>query len=121
MYADGHIPMGLVGSHLLQQLQDGRDGVRDTMVGPVDIVQLSQGTTPLRDKQQSSMLTQTERHTRRPVYSHGASCLPLPHVMLVLRGFITHIVGTKVYYNSTHKIFHHNFAFLSIYVRRFYP
>jgi len=40
--ADGKLLVILVNAHVLQQLQDGRDGVRYSVIRPVHIVQLFQ-------------------------------------------------------------------------------
>lgn len=38
--ADWDVIMGLIGAHLMQHVQNGRDGVWYTMIWPVDIMQL---------------------------------------------------------------------------------
>lgn len=50
MDADGDVIMGLNGAHLLQQFQNRRDGVRYTVIRPVDIVQLFQSSARLEIK-----------------------------------------------------------------------
>lgn len=53
MDADGDVIMGLNGAHLLQQFQNRRDGVRYTVIRPVDIVQLFQSSARLEIKNQT--------------------------------------------------------------------
>lgn len=53
MNADGDVIMGLNGAHLLQQFQNRRDGVRYTVIRPVDIVQLFQSSARLEIKNQT--------------------------------------------------------------------
>lgn len=48
--ADGYVIMGLIGTHLIQHLQNGRDGVWYTVIWPVDIVQLFQSSATLESK-----------------------------------------------------------------------
>lgn len=45
--ADGDVIMGLIGAHLMQHFQNGRDGVWYTVIWPVDIVQLFQSSATL--------------------------------------------------------------------------
>lgn len=47
MDADGDVIMILIGAHLLQHVQNGRDGVWYTVVWPVYIVQLFQSPDTL--------------------------------------------------------------------------
>lgn len=47
MDADGGTRAGLVGAHLIQHLQDGRDGLRHAVVRPRDIMQLFQSPATL--------------------------------------------------------------------------
>lgn len=47
MDADGGPRVSLVGPHLIQHLQDGRDGLRHTVVRPRDVMQLFQSPATL--------------------------------------------------------------------------
>lgn len=47
MDADGGVPVALVGSHLIQHLKDGRDGLWHAVIRPRDIMQLFQGPATL--------------------------------------------------------------------------
>lgn len=58
MDADGDVIMGLNGAHLLQQFQNRRDGVRYTVIRPVDIVQLFQSSARLEIKKKKSIFRQ---------------------------------------------------------------
>lgn len=53
MNADGDVIMGLNGAHFLQQFQNRWDGVRYTVIRPVDIVQLFQSSARLEIKNQT--------------------------------------------------------------------
>lgn len=47
MDADGGLRVALVGSHLIQHLKDGRDGLRHAVIRPRDVMQLFQGPATL--------------------------------------------------------------------------
>lgn len=49
MDADGGLPAGLVGSHLVQHLKDGRDGLWHAVIRPRDVMQLFQGPVTLEN------------------------------------------------------------------------
>lgn len=51
MDADRGVIMGLIGTHLIQHFQNGRDGVWYTVIWPGDIVQLFQSSATLEKKQ----------------------------------------------------------------------
>lgn len=68
MDADGGLPVALVGSHLIQHLKDGRDGLWHAVIRPRDIMQLFQGPATLEEGgggEEGCTLFLTQRHFPR--------------------------------------------------------
>lgn len=80
--ADGDVIMGLNGAHLLQQFQNRRDGVRYTVIRPVDIVQLFQSSARLEIKKKKVFLD----NFKASLFSRSYICWrkkPLLHILLL--------------------------------------
>lgn len=85
MDADGGARPALVGPHLLQHLQDGRDGLRHAVVRPRDVMQLFQSPATLEKKMKTAFPRLSKSLGKRHRESEAVCDVDVSLLMVIFR------------------------------------